>query len=247
MKRWLVLLLTALALHAGEIKIAVAANVSFAIDDLIEAFHTSYPDTKVQVLLGSSGKLAAQIENGAPFALFMSADMKFPKALYRSGAAITRPLIYAQGSLALLSTTPRDFSKGLALLKEPSIHKIAIANAKTAPYGKAASEALHRSGLYDTLRSKFIFGESVGQTVSYTVTAADIGLVARSSLYAPQMAKYRKGVHWISVDPKLYTPIDQGVVLLKPGARNPEAAAFFAFLFSKKAEKIFRRYGYAIP
>lgn len=241
------MILTFSALTAGEIKIAVAANVSYAMQDLIKTFHTLYPDTQVQVLTGSSGKLTAQIQNGAPFALFMSADMKYPQRLYESGAAVTRPLVYAQGTLALLGSGKHDLSAGLSLLKKPSIKRIAVANPKTAPYGKAAVEALQKSGLYARVKSKCIYGESVSQTVTYAVTAADIGLVAKSALFAPKMRRFKEGEHWKSVDPSLYKPISQGIVILKRGEKNPEVAAFYAFIFSKKAADIFQKYGYILP
>ena len=241
------LMLLATTLFAGEIKIAVAANVSYAIGDLIKAFNTLYPDTKVQVLLGSSGKLTAQIQNGAPYGLFMSANMKYPEALYKSGMAVTQPMVYAQGALALLSSGKFPVTKGLEVLKDPKIGKIAVANPKTAPYGKAAEEALRKSGLYDSVRGKFIYGESVSQTVTYAVAAADIGLVAKSALFSPKMRRFQEGRDWSSVDATLYTPISQGIVILKEGEKNREVAAFYAFIFSKTAADIFLKYGYTLP
>ena len=240
-------LLLSLGLSAGEIRVAVAANVSYAIGDLIKAFNTLYPDTKVQVQLGSSGKLTAQIKNGAPYDLFMSANMHYPQALYHEGIAVTRPLVYAQGSLAFFSSKQRAFDKGMALLEEDTIRRIAIANPKTAPYGKAAVAALKNAGIYEKIKSKFIYGESISQTVTYATTAADLGLIAKSSLFSPHMAQYREGKNWQSVDSKLYTPINQGIVLLKKSAANAEAAAFYAFIFSHRAEEIFKKFGYLIP
>lgn len=243
----LALLLPLFSLNAGEINIAVAANVSYAIDDLKAAFNKLYPDTKVKVTLGSSGKLTAQIKNGAPYQLFMAANMKYPEALYKEGTATTRPLVYAQGSLAYLSSKKQDFSKGIALLQESSINKIAVANPKTAPYGKAAVEAMKSGGVYESVKKKYVFAESISQTVTYAVTAADIGLIAKSSLYSPKMAKYKEGIHWANVDPKLYTPINQGIVILKNGETKSEVAAFYAFMLSTKAKKILNEYGYLVP
>ena len=240
-------LLLSLGLNAGEIRVAVAANVSYAIGDLIKTFNTFYPDTKVQVQLGSSGKLTAQIKNGAPYDLFMSANMKYPNALYYDGIAVTRPLVYAQGSLAFFSSKPRDFTKGVTLLEESSIKRIAIANSKTAPYGKAAVEALTNAGIYEKIKNKLIYGESISQTVTYATTATDLGLIAKSSLFSPYMAQYSEGKNWQSVDPKLYTPINQGIVILKKGEANAEVAAFYAFIFSHKAEEVFKKFGYLIP
>ena len=171
---------------AGTINIAVAANVSYAIDDLKEEFNKLYPDTEVKVTIGSSGKLTAQIKNGAPYQLFMSANMKYPKALYKDEIAVTKPMIYAQGGIALLSNKKQDFTKGIKLLKDKEISKIAIANPKTAPYGKAAVEAMKNGEVYNDVKKKFVYAESISQTVSYTVTATDIGIIAKSSLYSPK-------------------------------------------------------------
>ena len=246
-KTVLAYLLSLAILGAGEIKIAVAANVSYAIDDLKKEFSELYPDTRVQVILGSSGKLTAQIKNGAPYQLFMAANTKYPEALYEEGIAVTRPLVYAQGSLAYLSSKEQDFSQGIKLLESPTINKIAVANPKTAPYGKAAVEAMKKAGVYESVKSKYVFAESVSQTVSYAVTAADIGFIAKSSLYSPKMAQYKEGMNWADVDPKLYTPINQGIVVLQNGESNCEVAAFYAFMFSAKAKKILNDFGYLVP
>ncbi len=241
-----VLLFAALTLSAGKINIAVAANVSYAIDELKAEFAKSHPDTKVQVTLGSSGKLTAQIKNGAPYGLFMAANMKYPQALYDEKIAITEPLVYAEGALAYLSVKQQDFSPGIALLKEEKIKKIAIASPKTAPYGKAAVEAMKTAGIYESVKDKFVFAESISQTVSYAVTAADIGIIAKSSLYSDKMAQYKEGVNWSAVDPALYTPIKQGVVLLKQGEKNSEYRAFYDFILSPKGKMILKKYGYII-
>ena len=235
-----------LSLQAKTITIAVAANVSYAIEELKTDFSQQYPDIRVRVILGSSGKLTAQIKNGAPYGLFMSANMKYPQALYKEKLAITKPLVYAQGALAYLSIKKRDFSQGISLLTDQSIRRIAIANPKTAPYGMAAFEALKNAKLLDTLNSKFIYGESISQTVSYAVTAADIGLIAKSSLYSTRMSHFIKGVNWASVNPTLYTPIKQGIVLLKESKNSPEYRAFYDFILSESAKQIFKRYGYII-
>ena len=232
---------------AGTIQIAVAANVSYAIDNLKKAFNETYPYTKVEVVLGSSGKLTAQIKHGAPYQLFMSANMKYPEALYKDKVAVSKPVIYAQGTLAYLSNKAQDFSKGMALLKDENIKKIAVANPKTAPYGKAAVEAMKNASVYEDVKNKFVFAESVSQTVSYTVIAADIGFIAKSSLYSPKMKRYKENINWKEVDPKLYTPIEQGMVILKKGESSSEVRAFYDFMLSVKAQKILTEFGYLLP
>jgi len=247
MFKLLLLMMTAVVLQAGSVRVAVAANVSYAIDTLVQVFGQKHPDIQVQVILGGTGKLTAQIRHGAPYQMLMAADMAYPEALYVEGLTVDKPKIYARGSLALLSTQKQDFSRGLALLKDPKITKIAIANPKTAPYGKAAFEALRHEGLLEALQPKFVFGESISQTVTHTVTAADIGLVAKSALYSPQMTAYREGAQWAEIPQESYTPIDQGVVILRSAKSNPEVKAFYDFLLSPEAGRILVRYGYRLP
>ena len=243
---FLSLFFLASALSATDINIAVAANVSYAIDELKSEFTKRHPNTNIRVTLGGSGKLTAQIRNGAPYSLFMSANMAYPQALYDAGFATTKPTIYAQGTLTFFSIKERDFSQGIELLTHKSISKIAIANPKTAPYGKAAFEALKNAKILEKVKSKFVYGESISQTVSYAMIAADIGLIAGSSLYSSKMSHYKKNINWYLLDTTLYTPINQGIVILKQGENSPEVKAFYDFILSKDAKIIFKKYGYII-
>ena len=240
-------LLISVSLYAKSINVAVAANVSYAIHALVNEYNKAHPNTKVQITLGSSGKLTAQIQNGAPYDIFMSANMKYPDALYTKALALTKPLIYAKGSLAIFSTRKRDFSQGINIVKNKNIRTIAIANPQTAPYGKASVEALKNAKLYKELKNKFVYAESVSQTVAYSVTATDLGFIAKSALFSPKMQHYKKGINFTDVDPKLYKAISQGVVILKRAANNPEAKSFYNFLFSAQAKEIFKKYGYLLP
>jgi molybdate transport system substrate-binding protein len=247
MKKIVFIFLLSLAkVSAGEITIAVAANVSYAIEALKKEFYVAYPQTQVQVILGSSGKLTAQIRHDAPYGLFMSANMKYPEALYSEEIAVTEPVVYAQGALAYLSVNRQDFSKGMMLLKEDNIKKIAIANPQTAPYGVAAVEALTNADMYEELKEKFVYGESISQTVTYATTAADIGFIAKSSLFSPQMSEYKENIHWSDINETLYTPINQGMVILKKGEGNPEVKAFYDFMLSEKAKEVLKNFGYKV-
>ena len=235
-----------MSLHAGKIRIACAANVSYAIAPLVEAFKLEHPETNIELILGSSGKLTAQIKHGAPYDLFLSANMRYPQALYEADMSLDKPRLYAQGALALLSVKARQNWHALTVLQSPEIKKIAIANPKTAPYGVATVEALKNAGVYETLKDKFVYGESISQTIIYATTAADIGIVAKSSLYAPQMLKYKQGIHWSDVDERLYAPIDQGMIMLKQAEANAEVKAFYDFMLSAKAKEILRSFGYKV-
>ena len=246
-KIFFVAILLTLNLNAKDITVAVAANVSYAINDLIKEFNKHNPDTKVNVILGSSGKLTAQITHGAPYDLFLSANMKYPKDLYKNNYAITKPKVYAKGSLAYFSTKKLDFSKSLnELLEDMNIKQIAIANPKTAPYGIASFEALKNAKVFDKVESKFVYGESISQTIMYSVSATDIGIIAKSSLFSTNMNQYKENINWKEIDTKLYTPIEQGIVILKNAKDNSAVQSFYSFIFTKHAKDIFSKYGYII-
>lgn len=233
-------------LSAGEITIAVAANVSYAIESLKREFKRVNPETNIRVILGSSGKLTAQIKHGAPYDLLISANMKYPDTLYKEKMAVTKPVVYAQGALAFLSVKEQNYGLGMIVLNSPDVKKIAIANPKTAPYGLAAVEALKNAKLYEKLKEKLVYGESISQAVAYATTAADIGIIAKSSLYSPQMSHFKESIHWADVDTNLYTPIDQGIVILKRGEGNIEVKAFYDFMLSQKAKEILKLLGYKV-
>ena len=247
LKKIIFIILFSNIIYAQTITLALAANVNYAIKDLIKEFNKTHKNTKVKVIIGGSGKLTTQIINHAPYHLFMSADMKYPNELFKQNLAISKPIIYAQGSLAFLSVKKEDYSKGLNLLKEKHIEKIAIANPKTAPYGKASIQALKNSKIYKDVKNKFVFGESISQTVSFTLLASNIGIISKSSLFSSKMKHLKKGLNWEEIDSSLYSPINQGLVILKNGANNKEVLAFYNFLLSPSAKKIFNDFGYITP
>lgn len=244
MKKLLLMLLIATGIFAEDIKVAMAANVGNVLDDLKAEFAKIRPDDKLDVTLGASGKFATQIEQGAPFMVFVSADVGFPVKLKASGSAVSEPKVYASGALALLSVRELDFKKGIAVVANENVEKIAIANPKTAPYGAAAVEAMKNVGVYEKAESKLVQGESITQTYQFAVTAADAGFVALSAVKSGEGLKYKEGADWIEVDSKLYKPIDQAVVLLKGGENSEGAKAFIEFLTGEKAKEIFKKYGY---
>jgi molybdate transport system substrate-binding protein len=241
--RCLVLFFITLSLYASDIKVALAANVSYAIDELLQEFYKSNHNTKVRVILGSSGKLTAQIKNGAPFDIFISANMKYPNSLYRDKKALTKPVVYAKGSLALLSVKERDLSSGMEFLKTKDIKKIAVANPKVAPYGKAAIEALKNANLLEKVKQKLVYGQTIAQAVAFAIKATDVGIIAKSALYNPKLSYLKHKRNWVEIDSKLYTPIKQGIIMIK---NNKSAKAFYDFILSSKAKEIFKKYGYIV-
>jgi molybdate transport system substrate-binding protein len=231
--------------HA-QITAAVAANVQFAMEELKAAFKKE-SGIEVKAVYGASGKLATQVRNGAPFDLFVSADMDFPDSLRAWGHAPEKPRAYAYGKLVMWTLKDVDLEKGLAALSDSAIGKIALADPKRAPYGREALKALQRSGLADALKPKLVYGENISQVSQYILTGnVDIGFNAKSIVMAPETQG--KG-HWKDVDSALYDRIAQGAVVCKYGAENNPglSSRFYAFLYSAPAREIFARYGYGLP
>lgn len=233
-------------LPAQELIVAAAANVQFAMEALKQEFEKE-SGIDLKIITNSSGKLTAQITNGAPFDIFLSADMKYPESLFASGQADSLPKIYAYGTLVLWTMEDFDLSAGVSILTKEQIHKIAIADPRNAPYGRAAEEILKFYNLYEKVKAKLVYGRSISQANQYIVSrAAAGGFSAKSVVLSPEMKGRGK---WIEIDSAAYTPIAQGAVILKYGKKNhPEAArAFFDFLFSEAAGAILQNYGYRLP
>ncbi len=235
-------------LSAGQagITVAAAANVQFTLEELKAQF-TKETGIEIKTVVGSSGKLTSQIENGAPFDVFMSADMDYPKRLKMNGVSAGEPKVYAYGHLVLWTLTGSDLSKGVAGLSNDLIKKIAIATPKAAPYGREAINAIKHHHLYPGVESKLVYGESISQVNQFVITqAADVGFTAKSIVLASHMRD--KGT-WVDVDPQSYEPIAQGVVMLKQASINnlTDAQKFYEFLFSTSAQEIFKKYGYSLP
>lgn len=246
LKVWMAGALLSVSLLAGEINVAVAANLSDVIEVCKSEFAKINPQTKVNTVLGASGKFTAQIKNGAPFDLFLSADMGFPEALYADKVAVSKPVVYASGALAMMSVRGFDLSKGIGVIDDVKVDKISLANPKTAPYGTATLEAFKNAKLFEKVEAKLVYGESISQAIQFATTAADIGFVNKSAFYGASMKHYKEGKDWVEVDAKLYTPIAQGIVILKQAENNAEVKAFYDFVLSPKAKKIFKDYGYLV-
>lgn len=232
------------SIFASTIKVAAASNLSYAINELVEEFNKINPKTKVQITLGSSGKFASQIIYGAPFDIFLSANMEFPQILYSKKFSSFKPVVYAQGSLVMISAKKLDFSKNINILLDNSIQKIAIANPKTAPYGAASIEAIKNANILKEIQNKFVYAENISQAVTYFKTNTDVAFIAKSALFAKNMSEYKENINWINIDTSLYAPIDQGVILLSNSKNNKEALAFYNFILSNQAKIIFQKFGY---
>jgi molybdate transport system substrate-binding protein len=231
---------------ADTITVAVAANVQYAFDDLRAAFKNE-TGHDLKPVYSSSGKLTAQIMNGAPFDVFLSADTEYPEKLHREGHTAGAPKVYAYGLLVLWTMKDLDLKQWQSVLAGPAVAKIAVANPKTAPYGRETIKALEYFKLHDALRPKLVFGESIAQTNQYIHSrAADAGFTAKSVVVSPEMQG--KG-HWIELPKASYQPIAQSAVILKHGQKSDSKRAqqFYDFIYSAKARAIFERYGYLLP
>ena len=226
-----------------KITIATAANMQFAMEELIKVF-TEKTGIECDLVIGSSGKLTAQISEGAPYDIFVSANMKYPNEIFKKGLAVSEPSVYAYGKLVLW-TTNDGIEPSLGILSSNKIEHIALANPKTAPYGIAAEEVLKKNDLLEVLGDKFVYGESISQTNQFiTSGSANIGFTAKSVVLSPQMIDEGK---WIEISDSLYSPIDQGIVLIKRDEGDLESAKEFKdFLFSEDAQEILIKFGYDI-
>ncbi len=219
--------------------IATASNMKVTMKALQTAFE-EHTGIQTQLVVASSGKLTAQIKSGAPYDLFVSADIKFPTDLYNEGFATIRPYIYAYGTL-ILWTCKKNIHPSLELLTSTSIKHIAISNAKTAPYGVATEEVLEFYSLKPRITATFITGESVSQTNQFIQTKnVDIGFTCTSVLHTPHLIN--KG-SWITIPKESYTPIAQGIIPLNT---KKSSMKFFDFMQSTKAKNILKKYGYHI-
>lgn len=226
---------------AGETKVAVAANFTEAAREIAARFkaRTGHEAT---LSFGSSGQFYTQIANGAPYEVFLSADVERPRRVEAEGLAVAGSrFTYATGRLVLFSRTPGLVDGKGAVLAKGGFEKLAIADPKAAPYGQAAVETLSRLRLQNVLRPKIVQGASITQAFQYVQTgAAELGFVALS-----QVIDEKGGSRWI-VPAADHSPIEQQAVLLKTGQKSEAAKAFLAFLRSAEARAIIRRYGYEV-
>ena len=254
MKNWLrVMLKLAMALSFSNamatqpLYVAAAADLAPCIDELNARFTQEAGGADIKVSIGSSGGFFAQIRNGAPFEVFLSADTQYPLELAKSGMADPQTLyVYAFGQLMMWSAdTHLNVDAGLSLLKEPRIERIAIANPDLAPYGRAAKAALEKAGLWNAVQGKLVIGENIRQTAQFVQTGnAQIGFV--SATHLANIPPGSAGVAW-RVPAELYSRIEQGAIVTAKGSANPLASKYVKFLKSDAARAVLRKYGFTLP
>jgi molybdate transport system substrate-binding protein len=243
-----VLLLSAVSSAAAqELTVAAAADARPALEEIATHFKAS-TGKQINLIYGSSGNFYQQIQNGAPFDLFFSADIEYPKKLESAGLTVPGSYHeYARGRIVLLvaATSTLDLQSRLKVLLDPQVKKIAIADPSHAPYGRAAVVALKAEGIYDRISAKIVTGENISQAVSYVLSgAADVGLVALSLTLSPSN---REQVRFVEIPGADYPPIQQACVVLRSSKQQQLAIEFEAYIRTSQAAAIFKRYGFEVP
>lgn len=232
-----------------EVRVAAAADLKFALDEVALAFNQKWPHIKLKLTYGSSGNFYAQLTQQAPFDVFFSADVAYPRKLVEQGLASPDTLFkYAVGQIVVWvrKSSPLDLNRlGIQSLLDPSVKKIAIANPTHAPYGRAAEAALKKLGVYEAVRAKLVFGENIAQTAQFVDSgAAEVGIIALSLATAPDIKE--KGRLW-KVPLDAYSPLEQGGVILSSAKDKEAAEAFRSFVMGAEGRTTMKRYGFSVP
>jgi molybdate transport system substrate-binding protein len=227
---------------------AAAAHLKFALDDLTNEFHGKYLATKVNLTYGSSGNLFAQLQSGAPFDVFFSADIAYPQKLAEKGLAADDVFLYAIGRIVVWvpKDSPLDVDKlGIKALLEPPVRKIAVANPEHAPYGRAAVAAMKALNVYGKVASRLVYGENIAQTAQFVQSgAADVGILALSLAVAPRMRD--EGRFW-TVPLEAYPRMEQGGIILKSSRNLETARAFRDFVIGDHGREVLEHSGFSLP
>lgn len=238
-------LMSATTVHAEKITIAAAADLKFAMDEIASVFNKNHSGDAVQVVYGSSGKFHTQIRQDAPYDLYFSADIAYPRELAKQGQAASEVRPYAVGRIVLWSANMDATKMTLANLSDPKITRIAIANPKHAPYGKRAEEALRSAGLWEKVQSKLVFGENISQAAQYVQSGnAQVGIIALALVLNPELSK--KGGYYLIPD-SMHKPLEQGYIITRRGANKPLAKKFAEYIGSKQARGVMMKYGFVLP
>ena len=235
------------AQNSCVVTVAAASDLTYAMKDIAADFEKSNA-CSVRVSYGSSGNFQTQIENGAPFDVFFSADIEYPRKLEAEGLASPgSTYLYGIGKLILWvrNDSKLDVSKGLEILRDPSVKKIAIANPLHAPYGRAAEDALRKAGVYDAIKDRLVLGENISQTAEFAESGnADVGMLALSLVLSPALKD--KG-RYFQIPDNLYSPIQQGAVVVRASKNQQGAQAFLDYIKTPAETAILERYGFVLP
>jgi molybdate transport system substrate-binding protein len=229
-----------------EVVVAAAADLKFAMDSLVATFSKNNPDITIKVVYGSSGNFFQQIGNGAPFDLFFSADIDYPRQLTAKHLTLSDAYLYGTGQLVLWSKSIDPAVDQMNTLLNSTIKKIAIANPAHAPYGRRAEEAIRHYDLYDQIKDKLVLGENIAQTAQYAQSgAADIGIIALSLALSPAMQQ-SGGKYWL-IPADSHQPLEQSFVLLPHAKDNKGAYQFMNFITTPEARAVLKSFGFSQP
>ena len=231
--------------HAEKVLIAAAADLKYALDEIVLAYRKTAPGAELEVVYGSSGKFHTQIQQGAPYDLYFSADIALPHELVRAGLAASDVRPYGRGRIVLWSTRADASRMTLASLADPGIVRVAIANPRHAPYGRRAEEALRALGIWDKVAPKLVYGENVSQAAQFVHTGnAQVGIIALSLASNPELA--RLGGYAL-IPEHLHEPLQQGFIITRRAAGNALARRFADYIESEAARDVLARYGFVPP
>lgn len=231
--------------HAEKITIAAAADLKFAMDEIVASFKQTNAEDDVEVIYGSSGKFHTQIRQGAPYDLYFSADIAFPRALGQAGLAASEVKPYAFGRIVLWSAGMDASKMTLESLLDEKVTCIAIANPRHAPYGKRAEEALRAARLWEKVEPKLVYGENIAHTAQFVQSGnAQVGIIALALAVNPELSG--KGGYWLIPD-ELHEPLEQGFIITKRAAGNVLAQRFSDYMVSNPARAVMRKYGFVLP
>lgn len=241
------IVLAPLLASGQDLTVAAASDLQFAMREIAGRFQKQ-TGTQVKLIFGASGTFYQQVQNGAPFDLFFSANLEYPKKLDEAGLAESGSyLIYAKGRLVIWvrNASELDPTRGVKVLLDPSIQKIAIANPAHAPYGKAAVAAMRQEAVYDKVQAKLVFGENVSQAASFVLSgSADVGVIPLSLALSPNM---KSAGRYAEIPGGEYKAIEQACIILKSSKQTKLARQFELFLRSPESAEIWRSYGFDAP
>ncbi len=238
-------LLLAGAAVAGPVTIAAASDLRYALDEIVAQWQADRPDVPVQVIYGSSGRFATQIRQGAPFDIYMSADIAYTEELHRDGLTAGPPTPYAIGRIVLWSLKPENVERGLSGLAATPQRRIAIARPEHAPYGARAREALESLGIWNAVERRLVYGENIAHAAQMARSGAAESAVIALSLVSNSAIEPQG--HWQLIDASLHSPLLQAMVITRRAAQNHDVRELKAFLGGPDARTILDAYGFEPP
>jgi len=240
----IIALISSFTANSQTIRVAAAGNLRYILEDIKARYLENNPKSKIEITIGASGALTQQIMNGAAFDFFMAADTRFPQKLKEMACTSGNIKTYAYGKLAIWSNT-LDVSRGIDILKDSRVNRIAIAKPQIAPYGEKAVQCMKYYKVYESSKSKLVYADNIAQAAQFAETGnAQVALIAYALVFGPEMKN--KGNFYL-LDSKSYKPVEQACVLLKRGAKNQEAIKFMNFVLSSECKPIFVKYGFDVP